>query len=142
MFSKSVSVFAVRRRICGMSKREWSASDQIQRHGDEAICSCPVSCLIGDGGNSTSHGVCRHIDDRGIDGDSISSLERCIHTIVTSLSTWLQESRDSLTVFAKNIKEGDIIYWVQGLCPNREKSLALGERGLEGLDRANCPVTQ
>mgnify|MGYP006188987801 CR=1 FL=1 len=40
---------------------------------------------------------------------------------------------------AKNIEEGDIIYWVQGLCPNREKSLALGERGLEGLDRANCP---
>ena len=30
-------------------------------------------------------------------------------------------------------------YWVQGLCPNREKSLALGERGLEGLDRAKCP---
>ena len=29
-------------------------------------------CLIGDGGNPTSHGVCRHIDDRGIDGDSIS----------------------------------------------------------------------
>jgi hypothetical protein len=73
-----------------------------QRHGDEAICSCPVSCLIGDGCNSASHGVCRHIDDRGIDGDSISrgvgglvdnpvygdsvsgsvgSLERCIHTI-------------------------------------------------------------
>jgi hypothetical protein len=36
------------------------------------ICSCPAFCLIGDGGNSTSHGVCRHIDDRGIDGDSIS----------------------------------------------------------------------
>ena len=62
--------------LCGyvraMSKREWSASDQIQRHGDEAICSCPALCLIGDGGNPTSHGVCRHIDDRGIDGDSIS----------------------------------------------------------------------
>jgi hypothetical protein len=104
--------------------------------------------------------VCRHIDDRGIDGDSISrgvgglvdnrvygdsvsgsvgSLEQRIHTINSSLSTWLQESRDSLTAFAKNIKDGDIIYWVQGLCPNREKSLALGERGLEGLDRANCP---
>ena len=40
---------------------------------------------------------------------------------------------------AKNIKEGEIIYWVQGLCPNREKSLALGKRGLEGLDRATCP---
>ncbi len=36
------------------------------------ICSCPALCLIGDGGNLTSHGVCRHIDDRGIDGDSIS----------------------------------------------------------------------
>jgi len=27
---------------------------------------------IGDGGDSTSHGVCRLIDDRGIDGDLIS----------------------------------------------------------------------
>jgi hypothetical protein len=44
-----------------------------------------------------------------------------------------------LSEFAKNIKEGDTIYWVQGLCPNREKSLALGERGLEGLDQAICP---
>jgi hypothetical protein len=44
-----------------------------------------------------------------------------------------------LAAFAKNIKEGNIIYWAQGLCPNHEKSLALGGRGLEGLDRANCP---
>jgi hypothetical protein len=44
-----------------------------------------------------------------------------------------------LSEFAKNIKEGDTIYWVQGLCPNREKFLALGKRGLEGLDRASCP---
>jgi hypothetical protein len=51
----------------------------------------------------------------------------------------VQESRDSLAAFAKNIKERDIIYWVQGLCPNCEKSLALGERGLEELDRAKCP---
>ena len=37
------------------------------------ICSCPALCLIGDGGNLTSHGVLsRHIDNRGIDGDSIS----------------------------------------------------------------------
>ena len=35
------------------------------------ICSCFALCLIGVGGDSTSHGVCRHIDDRGIDGDSI-----------------------------------------------------------------------
>ena len=42
---------------------------------------------------------------------------------------------------AKNIKEWEIIYWVQGLCPNHEKSLALGERGLEGLDREICPST-
>jgi len=35
-------------------------------------CSDETLCLIGDGGDSTSHGVCRHIDDRGIDGDSIS----------------------------------------------------------------------
>jgi hypothetical protein len=42
-------------------------------------------------------------------------------------------------VFVKNIKEGDIVYWFQGLCPNHEKSLALGGRGLKGLDRANCP---
>ena len=59
--------------------------------------------------------------------------------INTSLSTWLQESRDSLAAFAKNIEERDTIYWVHGLCPNLEKSLALGERGLEGLDRAKCP---
>jgi hypothetical protein len=44
-----------------------------------------------------------------------------------------------LTEFLKNIKERDTIYWVQGLCPNREKSLALVERGLEGFDRAKCP---
>jgi hypothetical protein len=143
-----------------MSKREWSASDQIQRHGDEAICSCPALCLIGDGGNLTSHSVCRHIDDRGIDfdsincgvdglnnnsvdGDSVSgsigSLERCIHTIDTSLSTWSQESHEYLAEIAKNIKEWEIIYWVQGLWPNPEKSLALGKRGLEGLDRAIFP---
>ncbi len=35
------------------------------------ICSCSTLCLIGDGGDSTIHGVCRHIDDRGIDSDSI-----------------------------------------------------------------------
>jgi len=56
-----------------------------------------------------------------------------------SLSTWSQESHEYLTEIAKNIEEGDIIDWVQGLCANREKSLALGERGLEGLDRAICP---
>ena len=44
-----------------------------------------------------------------------------------------------MSAFAKNIKERDTIYWVQGLCPNSEKSLALGERGLKGLDRAKCP---
>ena len=38
------------------------------------ICSCSdeTPCHIGDVGDSTSHGVCRLIDDRGIDGDSIS----------------------------------------------------------------------
>jgi hypothetical protein len=77
--------------------------------------------------------VCRLIED--LDGN----LERCIHTINTSLSLWSQESLSFFVEFSKNIKERDIIYWVQGLCPNREKSLALGERGLEGLDRANCP---
>ena len=54
--------------------------------------------------------------------------------IDTSLSSWSREAE-----FVKNIKERDIIYWVQGLCVNREKSLALGERGLEGFDRAKCP---
>jgi len=44
-----------------------------------------------------------------------------------------------LSEFAKNFKERDTIYWVQRLCPNHEKSLALGERGLKGLDRAKCP---
>ena len=110
-----------------MSKREWSASDQIQRHGD---------------GDSISRGV-GGLDDNRVYGDSVSgsvgSRERCIHTIVTSLSTWSQESREYLAEIAKNIEEGDIIYWVQGLCANREKSLALGERGLEGLDRAILP---
>jgi hypothetical protein len=38
------------------------------------LCSCSdeTLCLIGDCGDSTSHSVCRHIDDRGIDGDLIS----------------------------------------------------------------------
>jgi len=54
--------------------------------------------------------------------------------IDTSLSSWSREAE-----FVKNIKERDIIYWVQGLCVNREKSHALGERGLEGFDRAKCP---
>ena len=81
------------------------------------------------------------LDDR--DGDSVSSsvgsLERCLHTINMSLCSWSPESGNFLSEFATNIKERDAIYWVQGLCPNREKSLALGERGLEGLDRAKCP---
>ena len=98
-------------------------------------------CLVGDDGDSTSHSVCCLIDD--LDGDSVSgsvgSLGRCIHTINTSLSSWSQESRNFMSEFAKNIKEQDTIYWVQGLCANREKSLALGERVLKGLDRANCP---
>jgi hypothetical protein len=66
-------------------------------------------------------------------------VKRCIHTINTYLSSWSQESRDYLAEFVTNIKEGDIIYWAQVLCANREKSLALGKRGLEGLDRAKCP---
>ena len=70
---------------------------------------------------------------------SIGSLERCIYTINTSLSSWSPESRNFLSDFAKNIKPKNTIYWVQGLCPNREKSLALGTRGLDGLDRASCP---
>ena len=76
-------------------------------------------------------------------GDSVSgsvgSLERCIHTINTSVSSWSQESLNFVSEFAKNIEERDIIYWVLGLCPYREKSLALGGRGLEGLDRETCP---
>ena len=38
------------------------------------ICSCSdeTPCHIGDGGESTSLGVCRLIEDYGIDGDSIS----------------------------------------------------------------------
>ena len=70
---------------------------------------------------------------------SVGSLERCLHMINTSLCSWLPESRNFLSEFAKNIKERETIYWVQGLCPNRAKSLALGERGLVGLDRAKCP---
>ena len=79
------------------------------------ICSCSdeTPCHIGDGGDSTSHGMCCLIDDRGIDGDSISRgvgglvdnpvdgdsfsalnqpkelMKRCIHVINTSLSTSL-----------------------------------------------------
>jgi DNA segregation ATPase FtsK/SpoIIIE-like protein len=44
-----------------------------------------------------------------------------------------------LAKLIRNIEEGDIIYWTQGLCPNREKFLALGGRGLEGLDQESCP---
>ncbi len=78
-------------------------------------------------------------DNIGLVSSSVGSLERCIDTINTSLSSWSQESREKLAEIAKNIKEGGTIYWVQGLCANLEKSLALGERGLEVLDRANCP---
>jgi hypothetical protein len=85
--------------------------------------------------------MCRLIDD--LDSDSVSSsvgsLEQCIDTINTYLSSWTQESREYLYEIAKDIKEGQIIYWVQGLCANREKSLTLGERGLDGFDLANCP---
>ena len=56
-----------------------------------------------------------------------------------SLSSWPQKSREYLTEFVKNIKERDNIYWVQGLCANREKFLPLGERGLEGFDQTKCP---
>ena len=87
---------------------------------------------------------CAAIDDRGgIDGDSISrgigglvdnrvdGVQRCVHMIDMSLCSWSQECHDYLAEFAKNIKEWDIIYWVQGLFANCEKSLALGESGLE-----------
>ena len=66
-------------------------------------------------------------------------VKQCIHKIDTSLFMWSQESCDYLAEFVKNIKEGDIIYWAQGLCANRKKSLALGERGLEGFDWEKCP---
>jgi len=66
-------------------------------------------------------------------------VEQCIHTINTSLSSWPQKSRDYSTEFVKNIKERNNIYWVQGLCANREKFLALGERGLEGFHWGKCP---
>jgi hypothetical protein len=78
-------------------------------------------------------------DDIGLVSSSVCSLKRCIYTINTSLSSWSQESRNFLSDFAKNIKPKKTIYWVLALCPNREKSLALGTRGLEGLDRASCP---
>ena len=78
-------------------------------------------------------------DDIGLVSSSVGSLERCIDTTNTSLSSWSQESREKLAEIAKNIKEGGTIYWVQGLCTNLEKSLALGERGLEVLDRPYCP---
>ena len=66
-------------------------------------------------------------------------MKRCIDTINTSLSSWSPESRGFLAKLVRNIEEGQIIYWTQGLCPNHEKSLALGGRGLEGLDRESCP---
>ena len=80
-------------------------------------------------------------DDIGLVSSSDSILKRCIYTINTSLSSWSPESRNFLSDVAKNIKPKKTIYWVQGLCPNRDKSLALGKRGLEGLDRADCPST-
>jgi hypothetical protein len=64
--------------------------------------------------------------------------KQCIDSINASLSSWSQNSCDYLIVFVENITKRDIIYWVQRLCPNREKSLALGKRGLEGLDQAKC----
>ena len=66
-------------------------------------------------------------------------MKRCIDTINKSLSSWSQVSRGFLAKLVRNIEEGQIIYWTQGLCPNHEKSLALGGRGLEGLDRESCP---
>ncbi len=67
------------------------------------------------------------LDDR--DGDlvssSVGSLERCLHTINTSLCSWSPESRNFLSEFAKNIKERDTIYWVQGLCPTVKSLLLL-----------------
>jgi hypothetical protein len=78
-------------------------------------------------------------DDTRLVSSSVCSLKRCIYTMNTSLSSWSQESRNFLSDFAKNIKPKKTIYWVQALCPNREKSLALGTRGLEGFDRASCP---
>ena len=40
--------------------------------GDDLLMLDETPCHIGDVGDSTSHGVCRLIDDCGIDGDSIS----------------------------------------------------------------------
>jgi hypothetical protein len=206
-----------------MSKREWSASDQIQRHGDEAISSCFDLIKSGIGGlnnnsveeftakykafesekreclDNLERVVCEKEETEAQLGDSNDQLARLEEQVFAtnpknsqlmieieeftskyeafesekrectdklgrivcekeeveaqlgesydkfaqminkSLSTWSQESRDYLAEIAKNIEEGDIIYWVQGLCANREKSLALGERGLEGFDRAKCP---
>jgi hypothetical protein len=118
------------------------------------ICSCSdeTLCLIGNDRDSTSHGVCCLIDDRGgIDGDSISlgvgglvdnrvnGVKRCIQRLTHFYARGHKSVVNTWLILQKKNKEGEIIYWVQGLCANHEKSLALGERGLEGLDRAKCP---
>ncbi len=127
-------------RSCAMSKREWSASDQIQRHGDEAICSCPVLCLVGDGGNPTSHGVCRHIDERGIDGDSISrgvgGLDDNIGLMATRSAAALAASND---VFIRSIR----------LYPRGRKSLVntwlklqkTSKKGISSIGFRDCVLT-
>jgi hypothetical protein len=60
---------------------------------------CPLIDDCGIDGDSISRGV-GGLDNNRVDGDSVSGsvgiLERCIHTINTSLSTWLQESRGLL----------------------------------------------
>ncbi len=103
--------------------------------------SCVVTVTPTENAGPSKPAVSCLIDD--LDGDlvssSVGSLKRCIDTVNTSLSSWSQEPREYVAEIAINIKEEDTIYWVQGLCANLEKSLALGERGLEGLDRANCP---
>jgi hypothetical protein len=141
----------------GSSSMTTSRSSPLSRPGGTDGSSPSGNLLVssGKGGDDredsadlvTAAGFAVECDDDGDDDDdniglvssSVSSLKRCIYTINTSLSSWSQESRNFLSDFAKNIKPKKTIYWVQALCPNREKSLALGMRGLEGLDRASCP---
>jgi hypothetical protein len=68
------------------------------------ICSCPALCLIGDGGNSTSHCVCRHTDDHGIDGDSISRGVGVLVTIAFMATRSAAALAASNDVFIRSIR--------------------------------------
>ncbi len=64
-----------------MCKREWSASDQIQRHGDEAICSCFDLIKSGIGGlndNSVEEFTAKYKAFESEKRECLDNLERVV----------------------------------------------------------------